>query len=285
MNNIGRLLVRCDDKPGIVAAISAFFENLTANITALDQHATDAQGGCFFLRLEFQMPELAISQIELERNFEREVAARFKMQWHISYSSQRLRTVLLVSRHDHALLELLWLWKKQELEMDIVGVVSNHPDLKGAVRYFDIPFIHIPVLAATKAAAEAQLLELIKDKVDLIILARYMQILSADFVAHFSEKIINIHHSFLPAFIGADPYQQAYDRGVKIIGATAHYVTADLDEGPIIHQEVAAVSHKYAVDDLRRLGRSLERHALAQAVRWHLEDRIIVDNHKTIVFN
>jgi formyltetrahydrofolate deformylase len=193
---------------------------------------------------------------------------------------------VLVSAHDHAALELLWRWQRGELRVDIPCVISNHATLRGAVEAFGVPFHHVPQDdAEQRATAESRMLELLGDGADFLVLARYMRILGSEFVARYPRRIINIHHSFLPAFVGADPYRQAYERGVKIIGATAHYVTAELDQGPIIAQDTAHVSHSDEIEDLRRLGRDLERQVLARAVRWHVEDRIIVDGNKTIVFD
>jgi formyltetrahydrofolate deformylase len=191
---------------------------------------------------------------------------------------------VLVSRHDHALLDLLWNWRRGDLRADIPLVISNHEDLRQSVESFGVPYLHVPNSAATRPQAEARMLEALEGKADVVVLARYMQVLSGDFVARHAGRIINIHHSFLPAFAGADPYRQAYERGVKIVGATAHYVTAELDAGPIIDQDVARVSHKDSVEDLRALGRDLERRVLFRAVRWHCEDRVLVHGNKTIVF-
>jgi formyltetrahydrofolate deformylase len=222
---------------------------------------------------------------DLEQAFQSEVAAHFGMDWRLSYAARRPRMAVLLSSHDHAALELLWRWQRGELLVDIPCVISNHDSLAGAVRAFGVPFHHVPQSSPDqRAQAEAQMLEIIGDSADFIVLARYMRILSADFVARFPKRIINIHHSFLPAFIGADPYRQAYERGVKIIGATAHYVTEQLDQGPIIEQDTARVSHSDEIDELRRLGRDLERQVLARAVRWHVEERVLVDGNKTIVF-
>lgn len=279
-----RLLIRCPDRPGIVAAVSSFFFNHGANITALDQHSTDPEGGVFFMRLEFQTPHLDLSRPVLERAFDGAVARRYEMDWHVSYAAEPKRMAILVSRYDHALQELLWRTVQGELPAVIPFVASNHADLRGAVEAFGIPFHHIPVTRDTKPEAEARLLALLEGQADLIVLARYMQVLSAAFVAHFPNRIINIHHSFLPAFAGADPYRKAAERGVKLIGATAHYVTADLDEGPIIEQDVIRVSHRYHAEDLKALGRDIERTVLARAVKWHLEDRLLVHENKTVVF-
>jgi formyltetrahydrofolate deformylase len=279
-----RLLITCPDQPGIVAAVTTFLYHHGVNITELDQHSTDPEGGRFFLRLEFQTPHLDVPRSALERAFRESVASRFTMDWRISYAADKPRMAILVSKHDHASLELLWRWQRGELRVDIPVVISNHDDLRESVERFGVPFEHVAIDAATHAQAEAKMLKLLEGKTDFIVLARYMRILSADFVAQYPHKIINIHHSFLPAFVGADPYQQAYTRGVKLIGATAHYVTSDLDQGPIIDQDTGRVSHRHEVADLRRLGRDLERQVLARAVRWHVEDRVIVDGNKTIVF-
>ena len=279
-----RLLITCPDQPGIVAAVTTFLYHHGVNITELDQHSTDPEGGRFFLRLEFQTPHLDVSRAALERTFRESVASRFTMDWRISYAADKPRMAILVSKHDHALMELLWRWQRGELRVDIPVVISNHDDLRAEVERFGVPFEHVPIDAAMHAQAESKMLALLAGRTDFIVLARYMRILSADFVAHHPHRIINIHHSFLPAFVGADPYQQAYTRGVKLIGATAHYVTSDLDQGPIIDQDTGRVSHRHEVPDLRRLGRDLERQVLARAVRWHIEDRVIVDGNKTIVF-
>lgn len=279
-----RLLITCPDRPGIVAAVSNFLFNHGANITALDQHSTDPEGGLFFMRLEFQTPHLDVSREILEKAFAERVAARFEMDWRIAYAADLKKVAILVSRYDHALLELLWRHSNQELPCQLTQVISNHDDLRPEVERFGIPYHYVPVVKDRKEEAEAQMLELLRGS-DLVVLARYMQILTAGFVAHYPNKIINIHHSFLPAFVGANPYKQAYTRGVKIIGATAHYVTEELDEGPIIEQDVARVSHRHDVAELVRLGRDLERNVLARAVQWHLEDRIIVYGNKTVVFS
>lgn len=279
-----RLLITCPDRPGIVAAVSNFLFDHGANITALDQHSTDPEGGLFFMRLEFQTPHLDVSREILEKAFAERVAARFEMNWRIAYAADLKKVAILVSRYDHALLELLWRHSNRELPCQLTQVISNHDDLRHEVERFGIPYHHVPVEKDRKEEAETQILELLGDT-DLVVLARYMQILTPQFVARYPNRIINIHHSFLPAFVGANPYKQAYTRGVKIIGATAHYVTEELDQGPIIEQDVARVSHRHDVADLVRLGRDLERNVLAKAVQWHLEDRIIVYGNKTVVFS
>ncbi len=285
LETTARLLITCPDRPGIVSAVTTFLYHHGANITELDQHSTDPTGGRFFMRLEFQTPHLDVSRATLRQAFGDVVGQRFEMDWRLTYAAEKPRMGVLVSKHDHALMELLWRWQRGELRVEIPLVISNHPDLREAVESFGVRFEHVPVEKATHAEAEARMWELLEGKADFIVLARYMRILSAGFVDHFPKRIINIHHSFLPAFIGADPYQQAYDRGVKLIGATAHYVTSELDQGPIIEQDTARVSHRYTVPEMRSLGRDLERQVLARAVHWHVEERIIVDGNKTIVFD
>ena len=278
-----RLLITCPDKAGIVSAVSNFLYNHGANITALDQYSTAPEGGTYFMRLEFQTPHLDLSKQVLAQTFEEAVAKRYNMTWQLSYADDVKKMAVLVSKYDHALLELLWRWSRGGLPCQITAVISNHADLQESVERFSVPFHVVQVTKDNKQEAEAQIQALLKDN-DLVVLARYMQILSADFVSQWPHKIINIHHSFLPAFVGANPYQQAYDKGVKLIGATAHYVTADLDQGPIIEQAVERVSHGDNVETLRELGEDVERNVLARAVRWHLEDRVIVHGNKTIVF-
>lgn len=279
-----RLLITCPDQPGIIAKVSTFLKEHGANITDLDQHSTDPQGGTFFMRLEFQTPHLNLSSKKLEQTFAKEVGDKFKMDWQIHYAANLKRMALLVSKYDHAFLEILWRWSRQELPIEIPFIISNHADLENAAKHFKVPFYHVPVTPETKKQAEEKILSICEGKVDAIILARYMQILTEEFITHYPNKIINIHHSFLPAFIGANPYQQAYDRGVKLIGATAHYVTKDLDMGPIIAQDVVRVSHRLSANDLKELGQNVEKTVLARAVKAHSEDRIIVDGNKTVVF-
>lgn len=207
------------------------------------------------------------------------------MEWNIYHAVRKKRLAIFVSKEDHCLVELLWQWQAGDLDADIALVVSNHLDMKEYVESFGIPYHHIPVTADTKPQAEQRQLDVIGDDIDVIILARYMQIISPTFIEHYRNRIINIHHSFLPAFVGGKPYAQAYNRGVKIIGATAHYVTEELDGGPIIEQDVQRVSHRDDVNELKRIGRTIERVVLARAVKWHVEDRILVHNNKTVVFN
>jgi formyltetrahydrofolate deformylase len=279
-----RLLITCPDRPGIVAAVTNFLFQHNVNITTLDQYSTDPEGGTFFMRLEFQTPHLDVSRTMLEQAFQSVVAGRFGMHWFVSYAAEVKKTAILVSRHGHAMMELLWLWKVGKLPTDITMVISNHADLEPEVANFGIPFYHVPVGKGGKEGAEARMLELLEGQADLVVLARYMQVLSGDFVSRRPRGIINIHHSFLPAFKGADPYRQAKERGVKLIGATAHYVVEELDAGPIIDQDVVRITHRHGVEAIKDLGRDLERQVLARAVRWHLEDRILVLDHRTIIF-
>ncbi|HET9599315.1 MAG TPA: formyltetrahydrofolate deformylase [Anaeromyxobacteraceae bacterium] len=278
------LLIKCPDRPGIVAAISTFLFGHGANIVDLDQHSTGDAPGWYFMRLELETAGLDVPLARLREDFGREIAGPFDMTWRLESDAVRKRVAVLVSRHEHAMMELLWEWKRGDLPCDLSLVVSNHPDLREAVETFGVPFRHVPNARDGRARAEAEMLALLEGRADLVVLARYMQIVSPEFVGRFPDRIINIHHSFLPAFVGADPYRQAWDRGVKIVGATAHYVTADLDAGPIIEQDVGRVSHRHDVEDLKAIGRDLERRVLARAVRWHLEDRVIVHGNKTVVF-
>jgi formyltetrahydrofolate deformylase len=278
----GRLVVRCPDRPGIVAVLSRLLADVGANITDSQQHSSDPTGGTFTLRLEFVLADLAQRRPQLEGALDL-LARQWGMTWRLTEAAHRPSVAVFVSRADHALQELVYRVRAGDLRADITAVVSNHPDLEPVARAAGIPFHHVPVTPDTKSEAEARALEIVGDA-DLVVLARYMQIVSPEFCALFPERLINIHHSFLPAFVGANPYQAAHDRGVKLIGATAHYVTAELDAGPIIEQEVARVDHRATVEDMRRVGRYVERQVLAQAVTWHVEDRVIVEGDRTIVF-
>ena len=282
VTDVGRLVVRCPDRPGIVHAISGLMAGLGANITDSQQHSSDPSGGTFTLRLEFVLARLAERRPELEQRLAA-LAGEWQLDWRLTEAGHRPTIAVFVSRTDHALQELIYRVRAGDLRARIACVVSNHRDLEPVARAAGIPFHHVPVTPESKADAEARALELVGD-VDLVVLARYMQIVSADFCGRFPERLINIHHSFLPAFVGANPYQAAHDRGVKLIGATAHYVTPELDAGPIIEQEVARVDHRATVEDMRRVGRYVERQVLAQAVTWHVEDRVIVEGPRTIVF-
>lgn len=283
LSDRGRLLITCPDRPGIVAAVSQCLFEQGANIVHSDQHTTDPEGGVFFMRIEFDLPELDSRGAELERIFE-PIARRFRMDWRLANAARVKRIAIFVSKEDHCLLELLWCWKAKDLAADIAMVMSNHPDLRGLVETYGIPFHHIAVTRERHDQAEAAQLQLVEGKVDLIVMARYMRILSPSFIRRFPNRIINIHHSFLPAFVGADPYTQAHSRGVKLIGATAHYATDALDAGPIIEQDVERVDHRHNVEDLKRIGRHVERMVLARAVAWYLEDKVLVHGNKTVVF-
>ncbi len=282
--NRARLLISCPDRPGIVAAVSRFLQEQGANIVQSDQYTMNPEGGMFFIRIEFDLNDLEQNLPVLENAFF-PIAQQFKMEWRFFVANKKKRIAIFVSKEDHCLLELLWQWQAGDLFADIVMVISNHPDLRSIVESFGIKYYHISVKAETKADAEVKQLELIEHQVDVIVLARYMQIISPKFLEYYPHRIINIHHSFLPAFVGGKPYAQAYDRGVKIIGATAHYVTEELDGGPIIEQDVQRVSHRNEVEQLKRIGRHIERIVLARAVSWHVEDRILVHGNKTVVFN
>jgi formyltetrahydrofolate deformylase len=279
---IVRLLFFCPDRPGIVASIAQTIFTLGGNIIQSDQHTTDPGGGDFLMRVEFDLSE-PIDRAALAAGVDR-LSHAFDMRVAVSFAAEKKRAAIFVSRLDHCLVELLWRWKAGDLPMTIPLVVSNHPDLKPVVDGFGIPFVVFPITPDTKREQEEKMLRRLEGKADLIILARYMQILTGAFVAHYPARIINIHHSFLPAFVGGRPYEQAAQRGVKIIGATAHYVTENLDEGPIIEQDVARVSHRDGVPDLIRKGKDIEKAVLARAVRWHLEDRVLVYRNRTVVF-
>jgi len=277
------LLVHCPDRRGIVAALAQLLYGHGANILNADQH-TDVASGQFFQRVRFDVAELHTDRHALEQAI-RETAERFAMRWRIAWADRPKRVAVFVSRYDHCLQDLLWRHRAGELRCAIPLVVSNHPDLEGVAAHYGVPFRVFPIRPESKAEQERRELELLgAEAIDLVVLARYMQVLSVDFIERYAGRIINIHHSFLPAFMGGRPYHQAAERGVKLIGATAHYATTDLDEGPIIDQDVARCSHRDSVDDLVRKGRDLEKVVLARAVRSYLEDRILVYGNKTVVF-
>src|ERR1039458_986544 len=278
-----RLLIGCADRPGLVAAGSGFLFERGANIVSSHQYSSDPSGGRFFLRTEFFLEDPFERDLFQER-FDAAVAGRFAMDWTVRWWGERQRIAILVSRHDHCLLDLLWRWRRGELDGEIVAVISNHRDLEDETIAAGVPFHHVPVAQGAKEQAEVGLLELLSCNADLLVLARYMQILSGDFLARVGMSAINIHHSFLPAFAGADPYARAHERGVKLIGATAHYVTEQLDDGPIIDQDIVRVDHRQSAHDLERVGRDVERLVLARAVALHLNDRVIVDGRRTVVF-
>lgn len=275
------LLISCPDRPGIVAAVSRFLYEQGANIVEADQYATEAEGGTFYMRMAFQLE--GSSRDDFEPSFAADVAEPLGMEWRLSYPDEPRRVAVLVSREEHCLLDLLWRARRGDFEGGIVHVISNHPDHEPDVAAFGVPYTHIPV-KDDQRAAENEMLELLAGNVELVVLARYMRILSGEFLDGVAVPFINIHHSFLPAFPGAEPYARAAERGVKIIGATAHYVTEELDEGPIIEQDVARVSHRHSTDELAGIGRDIERTVLARAVRWHLQDRVIVHENRTVVF-
>ena len=285
-----RLLIGCADQPGIVAAVAGFLFERGANIVSSHQYSTDPTGGRFFMRTELFLDELeessgaAESRRRFQERFAAEVAGRLGMDWQIRYRGERRRIAILVSRHDHCLLDLLWRWRRGELDGEVVAVISNHEDLRREVEAAGVAYHHVPVRRGEKERAEAAMLELLAGEADVLVLARFMQILSGDFLERVGVPAINIHHSFLPAFAGADPYRRARERGVKLIGASAHYVTAELDDGPIIDQDVVRVDHRQSAEDLARVGRDLERLVLARAVALHLDDRVIVDGRRTVVF-
>lgn len=275
-----RLLLACPDRPGLIAAVSGFLADASLNIVDADQHSSHE--GRFFMRMAFEAPPEG-KRAELRRRFEDEIASRFEMEHRFAESTDRKRVAVMVSREDHCLSDLLWRWRSGELGAEVLCVVSNHAEHAYQVEQLGLTFHHVPVDPDAKEAAEDRALEAI-GKVDLLVLARYMQILSDEFLARLGAPAINIHHSFLPAFVGADPYSRAHERGVKLIGATAHYVTEELDAGPIIDQDVTRVSHRDEVEDLERIGRDIERLVLARAVKAHIEDRVLLDGARTIVF-
>lgn len=280
-----RLLIDCPDGPGIVATVSGFLAARGANIVQSDQHSTDGDGGGhFFMRMAFDLAGLPDRLTELRAQFAAEVADAFAMAWRLTPEAHPRRLAILASREPHCLMELLWRAQRGELGGEVAFVVSNHADHRDHVERLGIPYHHVPVTPDTRAGSEARLLELLRGSCDLVVLARYMQILSGDLLRDLDLPIINIHHSFLPAFVGAEPYQQALDRGVKIVGATAHYVTEELDSGPIIEQDVVRIDHRADVAELKRLGADVERLVLGRAVRWHLDDRVIVHQGSTVVF-
>lgn len=277
------LLISCPDQPGIVATVSSFVFEYGGNILESDQYSTDKQECTFFMRVCFGEEDFRLNKAELQDAF-RPIADKFHMQWSIHYTRQRKRVGIFVSKLDHCLIDLLWRWRSGELAMDIPFIISNHPDLEPLARMYNVPYYHFPVHRETRQADERRIMAFIEDQADFLILARYMQILEPFFVKAYPHRIINIHHSFLPAFVGANPYQRAFERGVKLIGATAHYITDNLDEGPIIAQDVIHCNHRDTAEDLIRKGRDVERRVLAEAVRLHTENRVLIYENKTIVF-
>ena len=282
--DVGRLLLRCADRPGLVAAVSSFLASAGANIVSLDQHSTQQSGGTFMQRTIFHLPGLTAARDALERDFGEQVASRFDMDFRLTEAAKPKRVAILASKEDHCLLDLLWRNRRGELDMSVSMVISNHPDLADQVRPFGVPFLHVPATKDIRAESEQRQLDLLRGNVDLVVLARYMQILTQQFLSNVGCPLINIHHSFLPAFIGAAPYRRAKERGVKLVGATAHYVTEELDDGPIIEQDVVRVDHRHSVEDLTRLGADVERMVLSRAVLWHCQDRIIRYGNQTVIF-
>ena len=277
-----RLIVTCPDRVGIVAAVARFLAEAGANIESSHQHSSNPSDGTFFLRMQFVIA--APARIGLAERFGSGVAERFGMTWRLGDVRERKRIAVLVSRQDHCLTELLWRSQRDELDGEVVLVASNHPDLRSTVEAAGLPYHHIPVSKEDRPVAEAALHSLLDGHCDLVVLARYMQVLSGALLERLAVPIINIHHSFLPAFAGAEPYERAHERGVKLVGATAHYVTEDLDEGPIIEQDVIRVNHEHDVASLKRLGAHIERSVLARAVQWHCQDRVLRHKNTTVVF-
>jgi len=283
--NLGRLLVKCPDKPGIVAALSNFLYHNGANIMESSQYSSDDESQMFYIRFEFYIEDLLKKREKLEELFT-PLATEFDMEFDFTYNKYQKRSAIFVSKETHCLLELLWEWQSGDLDTDISLVISNHENAKEIVEPLGIPYYYIPANKDIRKEVEAKQIKLMEEyDIDVLILARYMQILTPEFVERFPDKIINIHHSFLPAFVGARPYERAYNRGVKLIGATSHYVTNELDEGPIIEQDIERVDHRDNTASLKKIGQQVERRVLARAVKWHLQDRIIVKDNKTIVFH
>ena len=284
MKNTATLLISCPDRKGLAAAIANFLYTYNANILHADQHQ-DAAESLFLMRVEWDLADFTLSIDAFAGAFQ-PIAERFGMQWRLALSANRPKMAIFVSKYDHCLVDLLYRHQSGELACDISLIVSNHDDTRRLADFYGIPFHCIDVTRDNKAAAEAQQFALLEQHgIDLIVLARYMQVLSAEFVKRYPQKVINIHHSFLPAFEGAKPYHRAFERGVKLIGATSHYVTEVLDDGPIIEQDVIRISHRDSVEDLIQKGRDLEKVVLSRAVRWHVESRILEYAKKTVIFD
>lgn len=278
------LIIQCPDQKGIVAEVSRFLYAYEGNILEVDQHV-DEEMGMFFMRAAWELDTFSLEKDQIAERFNSEVGERFKMDFKLHFNFPKPRMAIFVSKLSHCLFDILGRHYAGQLEVDIPLVVSNHPNLKQVVEAFGISFHHIPITSETKAAAEANQLELMKsNQIDFVVLARYMQILSAEFIQHFPNRIVNIHHSFLPAFVGAKPYHAAFERGVKIIGATAHYVTEELDAGPIIEQEVARVRHHNTVAELVQIGQDVEKVVLSKAIKYHIDRKVMPINNKTVIF-
>jgi formyltetrahydrofolate deformylase len=279
------LIVQCKDNKGIVAAVSQFLYENNGNIIAVDQYI-DEDLGDFFMRAEWVLDTFGVGKDDILPHFEAKVGKRFEMKYSLSFNFPRPKMALFVSKLSHCLFDILSRYYSGQFQVDIPLVISNHPDIQPVVKAFGVPFYHLPVTKENKATQEKKQLELLKEhQIDFVVLARYMQILSGNFIKQFPNKIINIHHSFLPAFVGAKPYHAAYKRGVKIIGATAHYVTEELDAGPIIEQDVARVRHHNTVDELVQIGQDVEKVVLSKAIKYHLAKKIQVVGNRTIIFN
>ena len=284
MKNTAILLISCPDRKGLVATIAEFLYRHNANILHADQHQ-DSELGLFLMRVEWDLHDFDLTPSQFDTQFA-SIAEEFKMKWHLALSSYRPKVAIFVSRYDHCLADLLYRHQAGELHCDIPLIISNHLDTKWLADAYGIPFQHITVHKDAKIEAEKTQLALLRHHhIDLIVLARYMQVLSPEFIHHYPNRIINIHHSFLPAFNGAKPYHRAFERGVKLIGATSHYVTEILDDGPIIEQDVARISHRDALEDLIQRGTDLEKMVLSRALRWHIESRILLYANKTVVFD
>jgi formyltetrahydrofolate deformylase len=283
MKNSAILLLSCPDRKGLVATISDFIFRNNGNILHTDEH-TDAELNLFLLRIEFDPQDFAFDLDDFAQRFG-PVATKFEMRWRLTRSNQRPRMAIFVSKYDHCLVDLLYRQQSGELKCDIPLIISNHPDCERHANFYRIPYHVISVTKEKKAEAEQQQTALLEQhKIDFIVLARYMQVLSNEFIAQYPNRIINIHHSFLPAFIGGKPYHQAFQRGVKLIGATSHYVTEVLDDGPIIEQDVVRISHRDTLEDLIEKGRDIEKVVLSRGVRWHIENRVLLYGNKTVVF-
>jgi len=284
MKNSAIVLISCPDRRGIVASVADFIFQHNGNILHADEHA-DEESNLFLMRVEFDPHDFDIDLADFPRHFA-PLAERFEMKWRLEQSSYRMKMVILVSKYDHCLVDLLYRHRSGELDVEIPLIISNHPDNQAIAEFYRIPYATIPFIKENKQEAEAKILKLLQQaSADFLVLARYMQILSNEFVNQYSNRIINIHHSFLPAFVGGKPYHQAYLRGVKLIGATGHYVTDVLDDGPIIEQGVMRISHRDSLNDLLEKGRDLEKVVLSRAVRWHIESRILLYRNKTVVFD
>ncbi len=284
MRTTAVLLISCPDRKGLVATIADFVFRHNGNILHADEHA-DEESNLFLMRVEFDPAQFDIDLADFAKHFA-PIAQKFDMNWRLAQSNYRPKMVILASKYDHCLVDLLYRRQSGELACEIPVIISNHPDNQSIADFYRIPYVVVPVAKDNKREAESKILDLIKQhSVDFVVLARYMQVLSDEFVHQYPQRIINIHHSFLPAFVGSKPYQQAFTRGVKLIGATSHYVTEVLDDGPIIEQDVVRISHRDSLNDLLQKGRDLEKVVLSRAVRWHIENRILLYGNKTVVFS